>query len=177
MSINYTIANYLAAGVPAAKLMVGIPLYGHTWFNPTLGSGSAWARFGSPAQVQGKCCGPFATTSGAAPGQGSSLCGTMMLSEIYAANASLSTLDAATASNIAYFASEGADGYTAAGTWVTYNDVDSMRAIVAYAKAHGLGGVFAFDSSMDTMDGSGAFTYTAMNAIADALGRDVPARR
>jgi len=32
MSINYTISNYLAAGVPPEKIMVGIPLYARESF-------------------------------------------------------------------------------------------------------------------------------------------------
>jgi GH18 family chitinase len=44
----------------------------------------------------------------------------------------------------------------------------SVQAIAAYAKEHKLGGVFAFDSSMDSISG-GTFTYELMNAIATAL--------
>jgi GH18 family chitinase len=71
MSINDTVGNYLAAGVPASKIHVGIPLYGHTWYNPTLNA-TSWQGFGMPSYVQGSCCGPLAPTNGGKPGVGSS---------------------------------------------------------------------------------------------------------
>lgn len=43
MSIDYTITGYLAAGVPKEKIMVGIPMYGHTWYQPGM---SDWQKFG-----------------------------------------------------------------------------------------------------------------------------------
>jgi hypothetical protein len=67
--------------VPKTKIMVGLPLYAHTWFVPGL-EGTAWQSFGLNATVQGECCGPFKGTFGAKPGQGCSLCGSMMWSEI-----------------------------------------------------------------------------------------------
>lgn len=169
MSISYTIENYLNATVPPEKIMVGIALYGHTWFSPGL-SGNAWEGFGQPAYVQGACCGPFVSTNGAKPGQGSSLCGTYMYSEIVAAGAQMHTLDNATGSDIAYFTAMGADGYTAPGTWLTYTGPDSAQAIIAYAKSKNLAGAFVFDSSMDTLTSGGQWTYELTNTIADALG-------
>ena len=83
LSINYTVSGYLALGVPPAKLRVGVAYYGHTWYVPD--AGSNYAAFGLDATVQGSCCGPFATTYGAQPGAGCSLCGSMMYSEIVAA--------------------------------------------------------------------------------------------
>ena len=160
MSINYTVQNYLAAGVPAAKIRVGIPLYGHAWYSPSL---TIWAAFGGPSAAQGLCCGPFAATGGAQPGLGAQQCGTMMFSELVAAAPALTAFDNATQSDIAYFAAPGADGgHTAAGTWVTYNGVQSVRAITRWAASLGLQGVFVFDASMDTAN------FTLMNAVADA---------
>jgi GH18 family chitinase len=72
MSINYTIQDYLvrrgrggitardvtllnfmqAEGVPASKIMVGVAMYGHVWYNPGLTSGDAWQAFGNPSLVQ-----------------------------------------------------------------------------------------------------------------------------
>ena len=86
MSINYTVMNYLAAGVPPGKITVGIPLYGHSWYNPTL-NGTDWQGWGGATYVQGSCCGPFATTNGGKPGKGAQQCGTLMYSEIAAATA------------------------------------------------------------------------------------------
>jgi hypothetical protein len=43
-----------------------------------------------------------------------------------------------------------------------------VREIAAWARKKGLGGVFVFDSSMDTFSG-GEWTYTLMNAIAAEL--------
>merc|ERR1719460_2110907 len=36
MSINDTVVHYLASGVPKEKIMVGVPLYAHTWYTPGL---------------------------------------------------------------------------------------------------------------------------------------------
>jgi len=85
-----------------------------------------------------------------------------------AASPDLYWYDNVTQSAVGYFSKTGADAYTAAGTWITYNDETSMKAIAAYAVKMQLGGVFAFDLSMDTMSGS-AFTFGLHNAIADAL--------
>jgi len=49
-----------------------------------------------------------------------------------------------------------------------YNDPRSAVAITKWAKSLGLGGVFIFDSSMDTISG-GQFTYEISNAIANEL--------
>jgi len=167
ISIADTIEGYLAAGVPASKIMLGIPYYGHTWFQPGM---TDWMGFGANGTVQGKCCGPFQKTFGAKPGKGSGLCGTMMYNELRAAGGSYYH-DSATASDVAYFPSPGGDAYTEAGTWVSYNDQKSIAAITDYAKSKALAGVFVFDTSMDTIDfSSGTFTYELTNQIAEALG-------
>jgi GH18 family chitinase len=174
MSVNYTVHNYLSVGVPPEKLMIGFAYYGHTFFNPTL-KGDDWKAFGGPTYVQGSCCGPFATTFGGKPGLGAQQCGTLMFSELQAAlgsaNASSTFFDVETQSDIAYFSAQGADGSTTAGTWVTYNGFESGRAFARYTKQMGLRGLFIFDTSMDTMDSNGDFTYELSNAIADELAK------
>lgn len=168
MSIDYTIQGYLAEGVPPSKIMVGIPFYGHTWFAPSM---SGWQNFGGQGQIQGECCGPFKETYGAKPGKGCSQCGVMMFSEIRAAGCD-TTFDSETKSDIAYCSSASADGYTEAGTWITYNSLESTKAISQYVVDKGLAGVFAFDSSMDTLkdpNNGGEFSFELMNAMADTL--------
>ena len=57
-----------SSGVPKNKIMVGLPLYAHTWYVPGL-QGDAWQQFGQPAKVQGECCETFKQTYGAKPGK------------------------------------------------------------------------------------------------------------
>lgn len=171
-SIDYTVQGYLKAGVKKEQIHVGIPLYGHTWYAPGL-SGKAWQHFGLPAKVQGECCGPFKSTYGAKFGKASQQCGTMMYNEILAAKPQ-SAYDDKTQSAIGYFSSQGADGWTEPGTWVSYNDDKSIKAITQYVMDQKLGGLFVFDTSMDTVE-SGSWSYSLMNQIASQLGGHGPA--
>jgi len=168
MSINYTITHYLGAGVPASKIRVGIPYYGHTWYNDD--AGDTWKTWGATAKVQGQCCGPFKSTYGGKFGKGCQQCGTMMYSETQAAKAQNTYFDPVTHSDIAYFSAKGADGYTDKGIWLSYNGVQSVKDITQYAVDKGLAGVFIFDTSMDSQSG-GQFTYELSHAIAGVLGK------
>ena len=88
----------------------------------------------------------------------------MMYSEILAAKPE-TYYDNETQTTIGYLTAQGADGYTEAGTWLTYNDIESLTAITKWEVAQGLAGIFIYSADMDTKD------YKAMNAIADALGK------
>lgn len=48
---------------------------------------------------------------------------------------------------------------------MTYNDLQSAKAVVAFEQKMGLAGVFVYSADMDTKD------YQMMNGIADALVR------
>ena len=73
-----------------------------------------------------------------------------------------------------YMEGAGKDGgYTEPGTWMSFNEERSITAICEYVKRLGLGGAFAFDTSMDTVAG-GQWTYKLMNTMADVLGKPHP---
>jgi chitinase len=164
MSIDYTVQGYLAMGVPPGKMQLGVAYYGHTWWNPNL-TPAQWQKFGGNlGQVQGSCCGVFTQTTGAKPGKGSQLCGSMMYSEIKAAGFEM-FWDNQTQSDIGYLSQDSTDGYTAKGTWLTYNSPRSLTAITKYALKNNLAGVFAYDSSMDTTGG----TYELSKLISNTL--------
>merc|ERR1711991_624241 len=166
MSVDYSVQGYLKAGVPASKIMVGVAFYGHTWYAQGM---SSWKSFGGTGSIQGECCGPFKQTYGAKPGKACQQCGVMMYSEIMAAGCD-TKFDDETKSDIMYCSSAGKDGYTEAGTWVTYNGLESIEGITQYAIDNGLAGVFAFDTSMDTVaGGANGFSFKLMNAMADKL--------
>jgi len=169
MAINNTVQDYLAQGVPKSKMQVGVPFYGHTWYQPSLVNTNNWKKFGNTGIVEGECCGPFQSTFGGKPGKGCLMCGTMMYSEILAAGGTY-YYDNQTQSAINFWNTQGSDGYTPAGNWVTYNDPVSIQAITSWAMKQGLNGVFCFDTSMDTVTSSGQWTYALMNKIADTMG-------
>jgi GH18 family chitinase len=169
MSVKDSMDYYLEQNVPVSKLMFGVPLYAHTWFVPGLTGQENWGKFGLTAKIQGLCCGPFKSTYGAKFGKGCSLCGSMMYSEILEAGCP-SVWDNETQSDIAYCETEGKDGYTPAGTWMSWNSIKSAQAFVAWEIAQGMAGIFVYSTDMDTVDSGGTWTYKYMNAMADAIG-------
>jgi chitinase len=169
MSISSTVNDYISFGVPVNKIMVGIPYYGHTWYQPSLVNSNNWQKFGNSGIKQNACCGPFQDTYGAKYGKGCNMCGTMMYSEVQFGQPS-TFYDTTSESMIGFWNTQGADGWTAPGTWISYNDPRSCQAIVNFAKTKGLAGVFVFDSSMDTVTSGGQWTYNLTNTIANALG-------
>merc|ERR1712048_1117667 len=171
MSVDYTVKGYLAAGVPASKIMVGVAFYGHTWYAQGM---SDWQSFGGTGSIQGECCGPFKQTYGAKPGMACQQCGVMMYSEIEAAGCD-NYYDDETQSDIMYCSSAGKDSYTAAGTWITYQGKKSIAAVTNYSIANNLGGLFIFDTSMDTVSQGGQFSFELMNQMADQLDAATPA--
>jgi len=157
-SVAQTITDYLTAGVKANQLMMGVALYAHTWWTPdAISKGEKWQTFGIPAQIQGKCCGPDKKTYGAKFGAGSKQCGSLMLSEIEG-NQLQVYHDEETQSMIAL---------NADGVWMSYDDETTVGKKIDFAKAQGLAGVFAFDSSMDKGAMSG--DYTVMNVMRSHL--------
>jgi chitinase len=161
-SVSGTINYYLKNGVAANKMAIGVAYYGHMWYVPGK-SGTEWQQYGLTGQVQGQCCGPFAQTLGAKYGKYSQLCGTYMYSEIVAAGFD-TMFHNATQTDLGYAVSP-KDGYTQAGTWISYIGPDSMKAIVDFAVDRKLAGAFAFDISMDTQSGS-SFTFELTKELA-----------
>ena len=99
--------------------------------------------------IQGDCAQLFTESFGAKPGEYSLYCGTYLYSEIQ--NAGLDEcFDNVTMSNIGYAISP-KDGYTAKGTWISFQGPESVQAIVDFAKKRKLGGIFAFDIAGDSM--------------------------
>jgi chitinase len=166
MGIDYSVQCYLDEGVKPSQIQLGVAFYGHVWWNPNL-STSQWQAWGGQGQVQNSCCGPFAATYGGGYGPGSQQCGSLMYSEILAAGFE-TYYDSKTVSNIGYLSHDGNDGHMKKGAWVTYNDKDSLTAITKYALSKGLAGVFAWDSTMDTVSG-GQPTYELSKLIVQTL--------
>merc|ERR1711862_751228 len=109
-----------------------------------------WKKFGESPEKQSKCYGPFKDTYGGAPGKGCNQCGVMGNSEIEAAQCE-SYFDEQTKSDVAYCSSQGADGYTDAGIWISWQSVESNQAVVDYGASVGVAGFFTFDTSMDSV--------------------------
>eukprot|EP00049_Salpingoeca_infusionum_P009234 m.153028 g.153028 ORF g.153028 m.153028 type:complete len:567 (-) comp14278_c0_seq1:690-2390(-) len=169
-SVNYTIQGYIAAGAPAEKLVLGLTFYGHSWYIPNQPD---WQRFGVPASISHACYGPFGPTFGAWPGRGARLCGLLIYSEIVSLidpnNTAENFFDPATQSDIGYIRDGSKAGENLTDStpgWVSWNSIRSLKAITQYAMDNNIGGVFAFDASMDVF-GNGQ--YPVVNAVYDLI--------
>lgn len=174
-SVNYTIQGYIARGAPKEQLVLGLTFYGHHWYIPDVQN---WQQFGVPAQISGKCYGPFQQTYGAWPGRRARLCGLLIYSEIMSLidpnNPAQNYFDPVTQSDIGYItledgqkAGEDLSGCTPA--FVSWNSIKSLTAITKFAMEAGIAGVFAFDSSMDQFE-TGYPVVTALTAVINGGG-------
>jgi GH18 family chitinase len=149
-SIENTTNYYLDKGVPSSQLSLGLALYGHTWLVPGLSQQNDWAKFGITAQLSTGCCKAWNMTYGSQPGQYCIQCGMFTIDEIEAAGFD-TYFDTETQTNIGYLTQQGDDGYTWAGTWVSYQGSESITALSQFAANNKLQGIFVFDISMDIM--------------------------
>jgi chitinase len=171
MSIDYSVQCYLNAGIKPSQLQLGVAYYGHTWWNDEL-TEEQWQQFGGQpgGKVQQSCCGPFKNTYGGGFGKGSQQCGSLMYSEIVAAGFE-TIFDNVTMSNIGYLNKDSGDGSTKKGTWLTFNDKDSLFNITKYAMEQSLAGVFTWDATMDTVDYDAAKpTFELSKMIVKTMG-------
>jgi len=150
-SIDYAVGH----GVAADKLVVGLAMYGHTWFVPAWDHDD-WSEYGLGAFVSGKCFGPFKATFGAFPSPGSSQCGLLMYSEISellkGPTEHLSRRDPKSGSDVAFLPTT--------QTWVSYQGLSTAEALAQLVKKTGIQGIFAMDPSMDTVDPHAASPFT-----------------
>lgn len=129
-SVEETVKAYKDAGATPSKMKLGVAFYAHSWYVPGIKDDS-WQKFGLKATVPtaavgNACCGDFLGTYGVKGGSGCQQCGSMMHSEIVAAGFE-TIFDEASGSNIGYLKEDSADGYTKAGTWISYVDKDAIK--------------------------------------------------
>ena len=122
LCVDKVVKAYLAAGVPAAKLVVGIPFYSRKWENVQLAKG-AETGLGLPAGSTGGY-GPTYST----------------LKESFIGKNGF----------VRYWDEDAKVPYLFDGsTFITYEDPESMAAKVAYVKENHLGGVMYWEYRCD----------------------------
>ncbi|XP_038702173.1 class V chitinase CHIT5b-like [Tripterygium wilfordii] len=121
ISTSYGLQSWIEAGVPASKLVMGLPLYGRTWKlkDPNING------IGAPA-------------AGVGPGNRGVL--TFLQLDHYNGNNSATVV----------YDVESVSTYSYVGTsWIGYDDVTSTTTKIGFAKAHGLLGYFFWAVSFD----------------------------
>lgn len=126
VDINTGLAAWINAGMPSCKMALGMPFYGRAWklVNPTTDFGIG------------------AAADGAASGTGIESGGAILYKNI---NAFIEDNDAITVYN-----STLVTNYCYSGTtWIGYDDVESVKTKVSYAKSNQLLGYFAWQIAGD----------------------------
>ncbi|XP_055824460.1 class V chitinase CHIT5-like [Solanum dulcamara] len=122
ISTSYGISAWKQKGVPSTKLVMGLPLYGNTWELKDPNDHG----IGAPAV-------------GVGPGTQ----GEMSYNDIV-------TFNLENNASVVYN-NETVSTYSYAGTnWIGYDDTDSIKAKIKYAKAQGLGGYFFWALGSDS---------------------------
>ncbi len=167
-SIKEAIANFLAEGVPAAKMVVGIAYYGRGWHqaqgkapgsavSSPVGQGSLNSKTGEVKAANGVILGAWEA----------GIWSYRMLAEKY-----LDPKDATKAINgyTRYWDSTAQCPYLHSPTdkvWIGYDDAQSIKVKANYAKTMGLKGALVWDVSSDDCQD------TLAKALNEGLGRKV----
>jgi chitinase len=137
-NVDSTVAIYLRSGLPASKLVVGVPYYARTYANVPAGND-----------------GLFQTGSGAAPREwtGSNVdVSHLTRAKLEAAGFSVRTEPSAQAP----FAFN-----PATGVWITFDDAESLARKADYVRARGLRGIMIWEAGSD----DGAMTRVIREAL------------
>ena len=127
LNVDSAVSNYLANGVPAKKLVIGVPFYGRSFSGVPNSNG-----------------GLFQTHTGAGPGTWEA--GSVDYHDV---------VENYLGSYTRYWDDEAKVPYLydpASNTYVTYDDPQSMEAKGAYINEKGLGGAMIWELSSDTND-------------------------
>jgi chitinase len=141
--IDTSVAHYLAAGVPAAKLGVGAGFYGECYTSPVTAPGQALG--GSQVSASD---------------------GTMSYVNIMASYYSAATYHYDSVAAVPYLSPPA--GNAQGCTYVTYEDATSLGAKAAWMKSQGLGGIIIWTMSEGFVS-SGADVH-AQNPLLEVLG-------
>jgi chitinase len=141
--IDASVAHYLAAGVPAAKLGVGTGFYGECYTAPVTGPGQALG--GSQVAASD---------------------GTMSYANIMAGYWSAGAYHYDMAAQVPWLLLTGANAQKC--TYVSYEDATSIAAKGAWVKAQGLGGVIIWQISEGFMPKAGT-TVQQQNPLLEAM--------
>lgn len=120
ISTSYGIGSWIEAGVPAKKLVMGLPLYGRTW------------RLRDP-----KVNGVGAVAVGVGPGDG-----VLVYHQILHFNARSNATVVFDKQSVSYYSYSGR-------SWIGYDDAGSIKLKVRFAKSLGLGGYFFWALGQD----------------------------
>uniref|UniRef100_A0A1D1Z6E7 Acidic mammalian chitinase n=1 Tax=Anthurium amnicola TaxID=1678845 RepID=A0A1D1Z6E7_9ARAE len=114
VSTSYGVGSWVGAGMPAEKLVMGVPLYGKSW------------RLKDPAEH-----GVGAPAVGTGPGRS----GVLTYAEVVKLNARVGATEVYDEATVSEYSYSGTD-------WVGYDGVRSVTEKMAYARRRGLGGYF-----------------------------------
>lgn len=142
VGIDASVANYLAAGVPASKLGVGSGFYGECYTSPVT----------APVQALGASMIPASD-------------GTMSYRSILASYYSASAYHYDSSADAPYLTLDGTNAE--ACTYVTYEDATSIAAKCAWVKSQGLGGVIIWTISEGYV--SSGNTIETQNPLLEAM--------
>lgn len=138
--VNSSVTSYLSAGVPAAKLVLGVPLYGRGWSGVAPGTTAT---------------GLHSSATGASAGTWEA--GVLDYDDIAVNYLPKMTRIWDSVAKVPYLWDPQSK------VLISYDDAESMRAKANYVKAKGLGGVMMWELSGDRQS-------TLLNALNSVLG-------
>ncbi|XP_044463169.1 class V chitinase-like [Mangifera indica] len=121
LSGNYGVTSWIQAGVPASKIVLGLPFYGYAW---QLADANNHGYFAPSV-------GPALSSDGSA--------GYNQIEEFISENSATTVYNSSVVSNYCYSGT----------TWIGFDDTESVSAKVSYAKENELLGYFAWHVGAD----------------------------